>query len=233
MARQLKPLKVDEVYSPKFRVRVEIMLDRNTKTFYAEYKGQKVTGGVCFDVKNETAKLIERLSTLHWRKVISLTSMQETFRTDFTYVGVKAKRFEIAENPNRPGHWLRRDFEPEEDREFVEDLGWNEAEAFDWLAPEERHARIRSGVGHSGMSPNHREEIIQSRITAPRQHVILEYDDATWAAIQLLIERVQRASEQLNDLLQRQNLGLVLKKLTQPPPILVLPEGKRSNGPEE
>jgi len=82
MSRQLKPLRVDSFYDGKRRLSIDIMLDRNDKTFFAKVDHTSLTAPSVAELKGKIKTELLNSKPPEWTRVIQLgvTEKDESWR---------------------------------------------------------------------------------------------------------------------------------------------------------
>ena len=70
MARKLKPYKVDQVHNEKTRITVEIMLDRETNTFFAMIGATKIEKDTAKECRDAVWVMLRDYTGLEWSSYI-------------------------------------------------------------------------------------------------------------------------------------------------------------------
>ena len=122
MARDLKPQVVD-----KIRVRmsydwIEIMLDRNQKTFFADFYGEKIEGKTFEEVRNKVRIAADNAVQLEWIPIIEIEvddpnrwSWNKNGDERQSFFKVTIDRYYVAKTPQKG--WIRTNWEnKKEDR---------------------------------------------------------------------------------------------------------------------
>lgn len=116
MPRQLKPYKVDEFTHYKSGWRVDIMLDRNDRTFFAVVQGKRVGAADAAECTKLAKALCDELCILDWHKyiIVNLRSgtrfeFREQRLDDEPVIGLDFETVTLASKPGTPGEWIKLD----------------------------------------------------------------------------------------------------------------------------
>lgn len=130
MPRQLKPYKVDEFTHQKSGWRVDVMLDRQDKTFFAIVQGKRVGATDAAECTKLAKALCDELCVLDWRKyiIVDLTSKRLGYNggadhrlDDDPVIGLEFEVVTLAPKPGKPGAWVRLDHTWRDGTECVRD----------------------------------------------------------------------------------------------------------------
>jgi hypothetical protein len=191
--RQLKPQKVEDFHDRPRRQMFDLMLDRNSLTFFALIQGERLEATSIIELRKLVASKCTTLSTVEWSKVIEL---------------------ELHEKPDGGSHWNRKVDGTEENelrfqfsrfeigqladgtklkRRFTEDL------------PEFKRAdQERDGCAHTTRLVNYE---IEKQIP---------YSEERWAALLEVSAGLDRARERLARFFEPKTAALELDAFTQP-----------------
>ena len=196
MPRVLKPVKVDSVHHDRLGVRVDIMLDRNNNTFFAEYTTITVRAKSADECKREAWKLIESQAVLEFRKIIQINRLQPFCRDGSAFVGMEFSRHDIAPSSGYPNHWVERHW-VEEGEEMPKD--WKI-----WISD------------YSGCKPGSTEPGF-NRQTNTAHACCVPYSKEAWIALEALEANIRRACAQLDEMMKdpefNSKLQLIAAKL--------------------
>lgn len=202
MSRTLKPMKVDVFQDYKKRITVEIMLDRNTKTFFAEFNGKKFEAPDAAGVERQVKDAVDSSTPIAWVRVIQLScDDREETASGWTRYGNRRKN---------GGHEceLKFDFCRKElgeigaetlERPFPEDLRDDE--------DRERQARFPTAYAESCRKWEKEQQI--------------PYSEDTWATLNDLVAAVDKARTKLAALFDPKDGGRLLAAMTGAPLLLV------------
>lgn len=188
MPRKLKPQKVEEVRHPKYGGTAEIMFDRNPDMldFFATVGNETIRSKDAQQLKRDALKLIEQGSKLAWRPIIFLSTEQNVG------VHVESRRFWWAQRTD--GRMLESHWQYQNDEDRVK---W--AQAFYW-----------NFTSQPPFEPPVRP-YKYGRIPGPK--IYLPYTEETWAAVELLQERLAGIKEQINQLVNSDHGIAVLQNV--------------------
>lgn len=118
MGRHLKPLKVEDFIDMKRRIQVDLMLDRNTKQFFAEVQLEKIEAPSIEQLREKVREKVAMWTPLEWRRVIEIEVGGEPNESSWAYrktigehkaqVEVEFCRLELAQGMD--GDWMQRPF---------------------------------------------------------------------------------------------------------------------------
>ena len=109
--KPLKPLKVDTVRSSNGLVTADVMLNRDTKTFFVEVSGRRVEAPTAADAMKQGRKALDDSQSHVWEELIEVSAPTEDWRNDPGEVARLAfvfRRFERAVDPMKKGEHLER-----------------------------------------------------------------------------------------------------------------------------
>lgn len=195
MSRALKPLKVDTVYDTERRARVDVFLDRNDKTFFAEVQLEKVKAPTAEAVIKLVREKLKEWQPPEWKAVIQLeVSSPHHFghggRIEPQAAGLSFsfERKEIAQAMN--GNWIERPFTADVTNKWE--------------------------IERRAEDPLH--EVQSCRDDELEQQI--PYSEAAWATLTGLVAATIKAREKLEELFDPKDGG---KKLLAMTGVLLLP----------
>lgn len=211
MPRALKPMKVGEVHHPNLHIRVDVMLDRNSNTFFVEYAGQKISDKTAEGCSHAAYKFIETNATLKFQQIIVVNRLQPFCRDGAAFVGMEFDRHEVAHcDYSAPGwgkgSWVERPWTPK---------GGTPNTDFTML----RH--------YGGATPQEPDKIDFNLETNSARQAVMPYSEEAWTALEILEQNIRRATKQLDELMCSKDLEIKLKLISSGN-ILALPPKEES-----
>jgi hypothetical protein len=213
MPRKLKPLEVDEVNLDRAGVRVKIYLDRNRNVFYGKVAGKQIEDASCDVAKGKVYQAIVEATSVEWVAVIEIEKLTPfSARSYEGFIGFTLDRYFVATLES--GRMIKtRWFEEEEGQagqplakyraEKLDGSGdpFQFAESFHWDS--KRDGPFRLPWPHEGFkvhydSPNIKD--VEGDI-AEEQTFYVAHSPELWAALNLLLERIEEARRRLDELL--------------------------------
>jgi hypothetical protein len=224
MPRNLKPMKVDYVHDSKTEQYVDVMLDRNSNDFFAKVGEETVRDATAAGCKEKARKLLISLRDFKWTPYIWVQVKEER---ESGFYGTRAGRGADRITVKLEFEFSRGELAARPDGKFVtrhylDEKGLSDSDyrlhgnAPEYLAGDAEHNRsVRSrGEDICNYWPEHDQE-----------NVRLDYNEATWLALNAVKERIEQAKKQLQDVVKsadfEKKLILVAANLK------FLPEGKK------
>jgi hypothetical protein len=196
MPRQLKPQSIGEFYEQNTHTKVEMFLDRNDHTFFAEFGGAKYYGVSKVELEGHLRTAVKEAVEIEWAPAIEVRRLEPSYystqdRTaDPSFVGFRLHRFYYGRL--KDGTWVTAPFDcPENMRvSFQRNLGWGRDKEF--TLPCHRQ-------GHSGLPDTY----------------YLPYEETTWAALSQLVENIRTVRRKLEEMLSSDDgIGQLVKAIT-------------------
>lgn len=189
MSRSLKPLKVEDFWDSKTRGRVELMLNRDDKVFFAVIEHEKIEAPSINELRAKVKEALSKLTQVEWSRVIELSVSRrgggwgnsEHIDRHQAELGVTFMRFEVGKTAG--GINLKRPFPEDEHEHWREDLAANP-------------------LMHSSSDYDH-----ESNERIP-------YSEAAWTALNGVKAAVEAAYAKLEPLFDAKDKGAKLLALT-------------------
>lgn len=194
MARSLKPQKVDEVKDDRTGAVVDVMLNRNDLTFFAELPGEagKVEGATALEVKAETFQRLRAMANLTWRPAIMVSGIakRDAWNRELG-LKVETKRGYVAEvSPGGRVLWL--DWQ-HGDSTDDQKLKWSSTLSF-WRESVPLELPLNEGrevIEMKGTSAERR------RYETGQDRTLLPYTEETWIALENIKALLARARDEI------------------------------------
>lgn len=195
MARALKPTKAGEARHERYQVTIDVMLNRNTNIFFAEFGGEKVEDATYAGAERKAIDMIERLSQIEWQPVIKVEPFGSFFDDKNPGVGLKASRFYVAPKPGTDGYIM---------------AGWEPSEYANRNQTKEERAGQFWWHGEGGFVP---PCLYKERYSATTTYYF-PYSDDLWSRLARTQGAIRQLRDQMKEALdafepERLNAGIV------------------------
>lgn len=190
MSRSLKPMHVEDLFDQKTRNRVELMLDRNDKVFFAVVEHERISAPSIEALRTKVKEALSKLTQVEWSRVIELSvsgqdgggyGSSDRIENHSAEINVTFKRFEVGTTTR--GINLKRPFLEDEHEHWREDL-------------------VSDPLMHTSEDYDRKN----------KQR--LPYSDAVWAALQGVKAAVEAAYAKLEPLFDSKDRGQKLLAMT-------------------